>query len=1419
MRSRSRAWSAAAACLGLSSLFAVASPAAAQSAPDSGTAVKAGPELAGNVDVRVNAPADLDRVLTSRAAEVGRARTSVPGLVKGMLQGAADLQAAVPGAEVRFSALTGAAEIVRGSRPLTAAAPGRAGIDVVRGFLHANRALYGLSDAEIDGLRFLGESLSRRNGLRMVRVEQVIAGLPVFQSDSRFLIDKQGRLVRAVALLVPGAAAAAPALASALSPEQALTAAMRSVGIDLPAGTVRVSRTVSERAVELAADDPRIAGEVEGWMVWFPAAPGVLVPAWQLIAFTTGEQDWNTVVDAASGVVLWRKGMREYASTQEARFSVYVTADGTTPADSPAPHSPTDVVPGSGTQFPEIARTIVDMSAAQDLTASPNGWIDDGGTTTTGNNVDACVDRIQNATIPGETNLCDAGTIDNNGRPVGNPDGNGNNRDFLGAAPRDYTYTPAPLAGNPDAGDDPTGVAATQINFRRGAVTQLFYVVNWYHDKLFDLGFDEAAGNFQQTNFSGMGAGGDRVRADAQDGSGTNNANFSTPPDGASGRAQMFRFTGPAPDRDGDLDGEVLMHELTHGTSNRLIGNANGLNWDPGRGMGEGWSDFYAISLLNATNADDPNAQYASGAYATYQFLGLTDNYLYGIRRYPYTTDNTINPMTWADVDDITVDIGGGSIPPSPVPFTSSGAFEVHNTGEIWALTLWEVRSRVIADPAGANGDVPTGNTTMLQLVTDGMKMTPISPSVTDARDALIDADCATNACANEQWIWEGFADRGLGYKAVAPLGTIGPSRTGARGRMPLGESFSLPYLDVASVAIDDSLGNNNGAIDPGEPVFLTVTLTNPWRAAAKGAAAVLASLTTSTLGVTVIDGASSYGTIPPQGSAPGDTYLIILETGVACGSSLHFEVETLSSLGSATASFTLRVGTSAGPGAPVTLTRSVPGGLAVPDANLLGVSDTFNVSSDLQIADLDFRVDSMTHTYMGDIGIELKGPTGYGTSLIFHRGVFFGVAFADGDNFLNTRIDGDLAPAAATDLNQQPAAAAPFTGSFLPAFNSPIWALFPGVLNFVADSTDQLSRWDGTSTQGNWIVHVTDRALPDTGTLNTWSLIVTPVSFTCAAFAPSVVVSATKTVSGAFHEGGTVTYTVTIKNTGTATQSDLGGPEFTDVLPASLTLTDAFATSGTVTVDLGTNTVEWDGTLPAVIGSVTITIEATVNAGTSGTTISNQGTLAFDANADNEDNEASGVTDDPGTPAPNDPTAFAVAPGAQLTATKVDSGPRAEGSSVTYTVVITNSGGPQADNPGAEFTDVLPSSLTLVSAAATSGTATADVATNTVTWNGAIPAGGSVTITIDATIHSGTFGATISNQGTLSFDSNGDLTNDASGVTNDPDTPAANDPTSFVAGASAVVQIPTLSEVGFAALALLLGATALLSLRRRRTA
>ncbi len=270
--------------------------------------------------------------------------------------------------------------------------------------------------------------------------------------------------------------------------------------------------------------------------------------------------------------------------------------------------------------------------------------------------------------------------------------------------------------------------------------------------------------------------------------------------------------------------------------------------------------------------------------------------------------------------------------------------------------------------------------------------------------------------------------------------------------------------------------------------------------------------------------------------------------------------------------------------------------------------------------------------------------------------------------------------------------------------------------------------------------------------------------------------VTGTKTVSGTFLAGTNVTYTVTLANSGNA-QGDNAGNEFTDVLPAGLSLVSASATSGTAVATIGTNTVTWNGAI-ATSGSVTLTLTATINGGASGT-ISNQGSISYDADA-NGTNEASAITDDPGVAGAANPTSFTVAvPAAVISGTKTVSGTLAVGGTIVYTVVLSNSGGPQGDFPGNEFTDVLPAGLSLVSASATSGTAVATIGTNTVTWNGSIPAAGSVTISLAATVNAGASG-TISNQGSISYDGDGNGSNEASAVTDDPGVAGAGNPTSF---------------------------------------
>ena len=184
--------------------------------------------------------------------------------------------------------------------------------------------------------------------------------------------------------------------------------------------------------------------------------------------------------------------------------------------------------------------------------------------------------------------------------------------------------------------------------------------------------------------------------------------------------------------------------------------------------MGEGWSDFYALSLISEAG-DDVDGNYAAGGYATYQFFGLTENYYYGIRRYPYTTDMSKNPLTFKDIDPTQADSHPG-VPVSPV-VGGGPADEVHNQGEVWCVTLWEARASLVKKLG-----FDEGNRTILQLVTDGMKLSPENPTFLEARDAIITADQVLTGGDNRAELWIAFAKRGMGFSARAPVSstTIG---------------------------------------------------------------------------------------------------------------------------------------------------------------------------------------------------------------------------------------------------------------------------------------------------------------------------------------------------------------------------------------------------------------------------------------------------------------------------------------------------------------------------------------------------------------------------------------------------------------------------------------------------------------------
>ncbi len=98
-------------------------------------------------------------------------------------------------------------------------------------------------------------------------------------------------------------------------------------------------------------------------------------------------------------------------------------------------------------------------------------------------------------------------------------------------------------SGGPTLVFTPTWSAAldpAQGQNQAAALTNLFYLTNRVHDVLYHYGFDEAAGNFQQLNYTATGVDGDAVQAEAQDGGSLNNANFASPPDGQLPRMQMY---------------------------------------------------------------------------------------------------------------------------------------------------------------------------------------------------------------------------------------------------------------------------------------------------------------------------------------------------------------------------------------------------------------------------------------------------------------------------------------------------------------------------------------------------------------------------------------------------------------------------------------------------------------------------------------------------------------------------------------------------------------------------------------------------------------------------------------------------------------------------------------------------------------
>ncbi|WP_395753592.1 M36 family metallopeptidase [Prosthecobacter sp.] len=713
----------------------------------------------------------LDRA-KKRVEEIDRreAKAAAPSATR--VQALAALRQEIPGVQVDFDAITGApSNIMAAGRFLTTGKGATADpYAAVREFVTKYEALFGHGAAALEPgkSRVTREDITAHNGMRTVVWQQEVAGVPVFQTILKANLTKNGDLVTLGShyLTDPVQAAGDQAALVARPPldaGDALTTVATNLGGELQKAAVVATQAASsigaDKSQKLTAPG---YSDTTAHLTWVPIDESTLRLAWQVETFSLQQNEmFRVLVDAEKGTVLVRQSITTDISN--ASYRVYAKP-GFQPYDSPTPFSPGYSTPSS-VQPAEVSRNLVTLDALN-TTASPNGWIDDGGTQTLGNNVDAHTDT---------------------------------NADNVADLPR-----PTSATRNFDFTMDLTQAPST---YRDAAVTNLFYLCNYIHDVYYGLGFTESAGNFQTNNFGRGGLGNDAVQADAQDGSGTDNANFSTPSDGSPGRMQMYIFSNPSPQRDGDLDHEVVIHEYTHGLSNRLVGGGVGIYQNQTQGMGEGWSDFYALCLLSEAS-DDINGNYAAGGYATKNFFGLTENYYYGIRRYPYSTNLTKNPLTFRDIDPTQASAHAG-IPRSSV--IGSTADEVHNEGEVWCVTLWEMRANLVARYGWA-----VGNQLTLQLTTDAMKLCPVNPNMLQSRDAILQADLVDNGGANRNEIWAAFAKRGMGSSATSPSSstTVG-----------LVEAFDFPDdLGVTPFASTTASGVVGG---PFTPAAQTFTLTN----------------------------------------------------------------------------------------------------------------------------------------------------------------------------------------------------------------------------------------------------------------------------------------------------------------------------------------------------------------------------------------------------------------------------------------------------------------------------------------------------------------------------------------------------------------------------------------------------------------
>jgi hypothetical protein len=602
-------------------------------------------------------------------------------------------------------------------------------VAIAKRFALDNNALFRLSQRELDLARVSALATDDEAGLVRLALEQRVKGVRVFGADMIFNLDRRGRILSESGSFIPGLELRAPDPAPLLTAEEALSRSASLCGVGLTSEiTATADQTPARERVLFSSE--QVDGRSEASLVYYAITPDDVRLAYQVLLYgvPTALDSYLILVDAQTGQALRRDSLT---------YSMDAPVGRVFTKENP-------IVSGQ--------RELVSFKG--DATASPSTWV-----------------------AGGET----AG---NNARVFFNPELTGGSM----------------VKANSDGNFDfPIDLAAgrSPLDSSSASAANLFYWVNVAHDKFYDLGFDEAARNFQVDNFNRGGRGGDPVRADTLRGAKLttpqmgapvrNNAYFQVTVEGSQPLLAMLAWDGASNGQavllDSSYDAGVIIHEYTHGVSTRLTGTDNsvGLGSIQGGGMGEGWSDFFAMSFLNTSDLplDTP---YATGSYVTGRARG--------VRAYPYSTSFEANTLTFGDIR-----------------FNS----EVHAQGTVWCTALWGMRQALIA-----RYGLDEGRRTAERLVVAGLKLTPQAPTFIDARDAILLADRTTNNGANQDLIWGAFARRGLGKSA-----TVSNVSSPVGFRISATEAYDVPVEFSAGALVINDKPPAPAVI--GEPLTLVV--------------------------------------------------------------------------------------------------------------------------------------------------------------------------------------------------------------------------------------------------------------------------------------------------------------------------------------------------------------------------------------------------------------------------------------------------------------------------------------------------------------------------------------------------------------------------------------------------------------------